>query len=496
MEENVTRLTAIALAAGIWLPNTGAGQLPEAEDAFRRGDYRAARIRYERVLAQDSTNVRALYRLAILDSWDGELDQSLARLTVLRRLEPSDGDFMVAQARVLSWAGRNREAEALYDSVLGLSPRRADALAGRARAVAWSGELDRAERLWREAVGAHPDDAETLIGLAQTLWWRGQPALAEAYVARARKLAPEDRTARDLERQLRAALRPEVSTTADYAHDSDDNAFFAQDGSFTASLGTSLRGTVTAGWRHATDPIRSGNSYGVGGYVIAALHKGAVLRAGLGAQRLEPGNAPSRTPLTAELGLGLRPDRYASVGIAYSRRPFDETALLIDSGYVLDGLDLSVDVSPTAAVSLSGGGGVTWLSDGNRRISGAAAVLVSPARGVQAGVFGRMMGYRLSKPGLGYFAPDRFSLFEGRAAWTWRRERWGVRGDAGLGLQEVGTGAETQTEWHVGVALARGWNANNELALLGSVTNSVASSQTGAPQFTYWTVGLRLRQGL
>ena len=54
-------------------------QLPEADESFRRGDYRAARAAYERVLTGDSLNVRALYRLAILDSWDGKLARSLAR---------------------------------------------------------------------------------------------------------------------------------------------------------------------------------------------------------------------------------------------------------------------------------------------------------------------------------------------------------------------------------------------------------------------------------
>src|SRR2546422_5275070 len=34
----------------------------------------------------------------------------------------------------------------------------------------------------------------SLIGLAQTLYWKGQPGLAEAYAARARALAPEDRS--------------------------------------------------------------------------------------------------------------------------------------------------------------------------------------------------------------------------------------------------------------------------------------------------------------
>src|SRR3989442_3315530 len=48
--------------------------------SFQRGDYAAARASYERVLAADSSNERAMYRLAILDSWDGKLVRSLARI--------------------------------------------------------------------------------------------------------------------------------------------------------------------------------------------------------------------------------------------------------------------------------------------------------------------------------------------------------------------------------------------------------------------------------
>src|SRR5881397_1295481 len=104
---------ALALLAA---PGLLIAQLPDAEAAFRRGDYVAARSAYERVLAADSLNVRALYRLAILDGWDAKLDRSLARFTKLRRLEPRDPDFMVAHARVLSWSGRTQQALALFDS--------------------------------------------------------------------------------------------------------------------------------------------------------------------------------------------------------------------------------------------------------------------------------------------------------------------------------------------------------------------------------------------
>jgi Flp pilus assembly protein TadD len=475
-------------------------QLPEAEEAFRRGDQRAARAGYEAVLVKDSTNVRALYRLAVLDSWDGKLQRSLERFVVLRRLEPVDPDIMVAHARVLAWAGNNRSSEVLYDSVLARTPGRSDALAGRARAVAWAGDLERAERLWREALDAHPADAEIVIGLAQTLFWMGKPDLAESYATRARQLAPDDRAARDLLSVVRAALRPEIATASNYAHDSDDNAFFAQDGSFTTSLGRDLRGTLQAGWRRATDPLRTGVSYGAGGYVVAPLGRGTVLRAGLGVRRLEPEGGVARAPLTAQLGLGFRPARFASLSVAYSRTPFDETALLIASGYIVDGVDWTFDVTPRPGVSVSGGGGAAWLSDAvsNRRLGGVLAAMFTLGRGVEAGVLGRMMGYRVPNPGAGYFAPDRFSVLEARGAYTWRKDRWGVRADAGLGIQQVGAGAPTQSEWHAGLAITRGWSANSELAILGSLTNSAASRSgtATAAGFKYAGVSLRLRQGL
>ena len=296
----------------------------------------------------------------------------------------------------------------------------------------------------------------------------------------------------------RKAAPPEVASSANYAHDSDNNAFFAHDATFTTSVDPDVRGTLTAGWRRATDPVRAGLSYGAGGYVVAPLGRGTVLRAGLGVRRLEPEGGVSRTPFTAQLGVGVRPARFASVSVAYSRVPFDETALLIDSGFVVQSADLSFDLAPRARLSISGGGGAAWLSEGNRRLGGVLAVMAGVHRGVEVGVFGRAMGFREANPGRGYFAPDRFSVLEARTAYTWHQARWGVRADGGVGAQQVGRGAPSQTEWHAGFTVTRGWGANSELALVGSVTNS-AASRTGAavaPGFKYWTLGVRLRQGL
>jgi len=494
-------LVKAACAALLVLVAPLAAQLPEAEAAFQRGDYGAARAAYERVLGADSTSLRALYQLAILDSWDGKLGRSLERCARLRRLAPRDGDIMVAQARVLAWADRTAAAAALYDSVLARAPDRTDALAGRARTVAWSGDLDRAEGLWREALARHPDEPELLIGLAQTLYWKGQPALAEAYAARARVLAPQDRTVLELERELRAAVRPSVRTTVDGAGDSDGNSFVAQEAYYEASLSTAVRGTLRAGWRHASFKANGGASYGVGGQVSAPLGAKAAVQAGLGVRRLEPdGAGGGTTPLTAVLGLRFRPARDVAAGIGYSRSPFDDTAALIASGFVVDALDWNVDISPSPRWSVSAGGGGAWLSDPsrNRRYSAVAAVLARVAPGVQVGPFARVMGYRWSGA-LGYFAPNRFAVLEGRVTADWRRARWGARADGGVGSQQVSMDAAHQLEWHLGVTLRREWGASNEIALVGLVTNSAAAAalgRTSAAGFSYRTLGLRFQQGL
>jgi tetratricopeptide (TPR) repeat protein len=492
----VKRLLAIIIAMAV-LPRPSAAQLPEAEDAFARGEYRLARQLYDSVLALDSLNPRALYRLAVLDSWDGALERSLARFATLRRVEPTDPDIMVAQAKVLSWAGRTRASETLYDSVLARAPDRVDALAGRARAVAWDGDLDRAERLWRDALERHPDEAEILVGLAQTLYWEGQPTLAEGYVARARQLAPDDRTARDLFDQVRSERRPVVSVSFDAANDIEHNSFAAVAGEFSASPRSDLRGTLRATWRQNDDRTNTDRSSGLDGWLVKSLSS-ASLRGGLGVRVLDPVGGPTRSLLTAQLGGSIRPAKFASVTAGYSHTPFDETTVLVDSGFVWDELDVDAELSPRPNLDLSGIANSAWLSDGNRRLLGAVAAMVGVAKGLHAGVYVRVMGYREANPGRGYFSPDRFTLGEGRAAYVWRRHGWWLRATGGLGAQQVGTGQATQAEWHGDLALAHNWHALDELALVGSYTNSAAARTATAATATYryWSIGLRYRRGL
>jgi tetratricopeptide (TPR) repeat protein len=480
-------LTTVALVPSL------AAQLPQGEAAFRRGDRPAARAAYERVLARDSLNVTALYRLALLDSWDGNLARSLERFARARRLSPGDEDIMVSQATVLAWAGRQQTAERLYDSILARSPRRSDALAGRARVVAWHHDFGRAEELWRAALDLHPDDPELLIGLAQTLYWRGRPALARAFLARARSLAPRDPAVLELDRSVRAALRPQLQTSFDGVNDNESNDFVAQEATYAASLGGDRRGTLEAGWRRVSPG--DATSYGASGEVAAALGGDVVLHGGLGVRRLEGQLRRATTPLTGQLGLGVRPARYATVTIGYERAPFDETAALIASGFVIDALEAGLDASPTSDWSITASGGAAWVSDGNRRYSGTATVLARLLPGLQFGPAARILAYQPNHAP-GYFAPDRFSVLEGQLTYGWQRARWGVRAEGGLGALQAAVAAGWQTEWHLRLTLSRGWGADDELALVGSITNSASPGIAQIPGYRSRSLSLRLQQGL
>ena len=482
----------VPVAAALIAATPVAGQILRADSAFVAGDFARARTLYEEVLATDSLNERALWRLATLDSWDNQMDRSLRRFARARQLDPANADLMVAQARVLSWAGHTTDAVALYDSALVTDSSRVDALVGRAQSVAWAGDLDRAEGFWRSALAGHPDDPTLLVGLAQTLYWKGEPGLARAYVDRARAVAPDDASARDLEKILRAAVRADFGTSFTGAGDSDNETFYYQDLWLSGPMTGDARGTITAGWRRSADGFHDNSSLGLAGLVAFPLARGVGVRAGLGARRLVS-DSGDHTPLTAQLGLSWQPAPFAALGLGYSRSAFDETATLIDSGFTMNNVDFSFDLDPKPTISISGGSSATWFSDGNRRLSWIAGVLGGLGHGVSIGAFGRMMGYQTANAGHGYFSPDRFTVVEARGIYNLRRGVWGLRMDGGLGGQQVFSTLPWQGEWHLAATLSHNWNGG-EITLQGLYTNSAGSNTVGA--FRYHAITLGFHQGL
>jgi hypothetical protein len=207
---------------------------------------------------------------------------------------------------------------------------------------------------------------------------------------------------------------------------------------------------------------------------------------------LFPDVAPSRTAATYRGRLSFRPDPSVGVSVGYSRLPFDEIASLIERDIDMESLEGGFELKATSGLSIYGGGGALWLSDGNSRTSVAGGLTRKTRGGFSLGLAGRTLSYR--RRGTGYFSPDRFSVFEATAGYTHESKRWTGSLGGGLGVQQVGRRGAAQGEWHVEGRVGPRWGSGNRVELFGLITNSAVSSTSGA--FRYRSAGLMLRLGL
>ncbi len=387
----------------------------------------------------------------------GRFDSALALLARARSADPGDAEVRLAQARVLGWAGRQREAIALFDSILAVSPANSDAM----------------------------------VGLGYVYHWQRREGAAKKLADQALELDSANTDAQELRRAIRTRTRGTVDVSANWSNDSDHNTNFWQ----TLALSTPLTGDVrilaTAGILEASDRVRDARRYGAEAGLGWAF--GRVELSGLaGARRLEPDGGTSRTAATYRANLGWHPDPRLGLAAGYARYPFDEIASLIGRDLDIESLEGGFDARIARGLMLGGGLGRQWLSDGNRRTDGRAAITHEIGRHFSIGANGRALGYR--QPGIGYFSPDRFHLLEGTAAVRVRRDAWNGRLSGGLGGQQIGRGSDTQAEWHVEAGAGRDWGDGNRIEAFGGVTNSAVSSTTGA--FRYRTAGIALRLGL
>jgi hypothetical protein len=155
-------------------------------------------------------------------------------------------------------------------------------------------------------------------------------------------------------------------------------------------------------------------------------------------------------------------------------------------------LEGGLDLRPTPRLTIFGGGGLLWLSDGNHRSSGSLGLTQKLGRGFFAGVFGRTLSYE--RRGTGYFSPDRFQVLEGNAGYNIESRRWVGTVSGGLGAQQVGEHGAAQTEWHAEARVGPRWGSGNRIEVYGLITNSAVSSTTGA--FRYRAAGVNVRLGL
>lgn len=182
-----TLIALWALGAG-----TTAAQSPPLDRAIRAGDsawtegrFPAARDAYARALGLDSLkSSRSVYRLAVLNTWDGNLPGAIPLFALYVRLEPRDEEGRIALAKAYAWNGNTTAAVATYDSILARDPTYRDAALGAARSLIWAGRFDTALARYDKWLTDNPRDVEAGLARARSLAWAGRLRESErAYTA-------------------------------------------------------------------------------------------------------------------------------------------------------------------------------------------------------------------------------------------------------------------------------------------------------------------------
>ncbi len=155
------------------------------DSAWTAGTFPAAREAYTRALAIDSlASSRSVYRLAVLQTWDGNLKQAIPLFARYVRMEPRDEEGRIALAKAYAWSGNTGSAVAIYDSILTRDHTYREAALGAARALVWAGKFDEALGRYDNWLTQNPRDIEASLARARSLAWAGRLKQSErAYAA-------------------------------------------------------------------------------------------------------------------------------------------------------------------------------------------------------------------------------------------------------------------------------------------------------------------------
>lgn len=521
------RIACLALSLAVGAARAVAAQDP-ADAAWNRGDLEDARRLYTERVAADSSDVRALHRLALLFAWNREFPPSLALFDRLLVVTPDNLEAQVDRARVLSWAGRHGESVEAYGAVLARSPydRRArtgmaqvlawsgrldsaavlyrqlleddpddlEARQGLARVTAWSGDLRNAEAEWRQALDSGGDDAATLIGLSQTLRWQGR---LDESMSLLERVPEERRTERDyLEERawVEAGLSPALAPSVTYETDSDDNDIWTIGLRGGYPVAPRVRVGLDTYFRTATwDPGLTGarRSWAVMATGRYVMDPGWILDASIGVSESN-GTEASAEP-SIRLGVSS-PSRNAVAGsLSFQRRAFDATALLMENGVTYAEVAAGVRAKPAYRWEIDGAASYASFSgsESNRRLLARAAGsrVITPAWTAVARI--RTFGFQKDLTD-GYFDPNFYFLGELLARWRpVRGPTWHVTAEAAPGLEQITSSWNPHATAFLHVEAMRQLAPGRQVALGAVYTNAgLQSFATGGAGYRYFAVTL------
>ncbi len=512
-----------ALAAGV----TPARAQDRADSAWNRGATLVAESLYAKRVAADSSDLRALHRLALIYAWSRRFPQSLALFDRLVAAAPQDVEALRDRARVLSWKGDFGASAAAYHAVLARWPEDRGALLGLAQVLSWSGRLDTAavayrtllardstdreardglarvtswkgdlrgaEEAWRAAVAMDSADVTARAGLARTLRWQGRYRAAAAVLERVPAPARDSGEVEQERREISAAAGPRTSFWATNERDSDHNRIttLAAAGGWRPALAVDLVASGYYRWTSLAGLGIAGRTTG-GGKLDASgfLEPGWVLSLGLGQSWSSTPGAVARTSASAGVTTPARYPLGASLG--FSSAPLDATVQLIEHGVVVSQWALAARFEPVSrwSASASVSRAIFYGTEANRRLQGLAVVTRSLPRHWAVGVTLRAFGFqkRLTD---GYFDPDVYGLTEAFVRWRPVVHGWELNVEAAPGAQKVTSAGTIQATARAGAGVSRTLGPGRQVSLAAIfMTTGLQSFATGASNYKYFAVTL------
>jgi pentatricopeptide repeat protein len=451
--------------------------LKDADAAFARQDYAAAHALYEQAVLLQPDNVHALHRLALLQSWDNELDASAANYRralalapgdfeislglagvlaskrdygeaidlyrSLQKTHPDDARVLLGLGNTLAAAGRYAEAEAIFKDMEDRRIEPVKAHAGRARLRGWRGNLDEAEHFWRDILRADPGNLEARIGMAYVHHWQGVDRTALEQAQNIVLDHPESREAKDLKETIEKSLRPRGIADGYRYSDDDSNRVDSAtvSSTFMADPQSAIRVALSAfdaSFRCEDPGLCDEPGLAVGdevttraqeleGMLTTRVIRPLTFNAHLGAIREESFDGGERVIGTLGGYLNWQVGPRFEVGTFGGRDAFLDSAPLIDRGIHTTDANARLEYRFEPAWHLKGSAGVMAISDGNaQRTAGAGVEWRPPAAHPRvAGTFDlRYRAYNTDEDN-GYFDPQRYDS-ELVSVALWDDERAGL----------------------------------------------------------------------
>ncbi len=144
-------------------------------------DYAKAAQHYRAAYNANPNNIDVLHDLAQVLGWQRQFDEAIPLYR--RLLEKTDrADYVLEFARVLVWAGKDKDAIEHYQSYVNRNPSDFRARNEFGRLLGRQRDFSGAMAQFNYVLRFQPDNAEARLGLAQTMSWSGQyqTSLSEA----------------------------------------------------------------------------------------------------------------------------------------------------------------------------------------------------------------------------------------------------------------------------------------------------------------------------